>query len=573
MMKVKKIIKNDNQYPTEWKGGILSGGKLKIKENYCIVQYYVGKYVPECKNFGWAINPKATNFSGEMFLSKEKALEEANKFLRNKLLQQNKIKNMWRQIDDDRIEVQTNSVNFIMDLKNHPIIEKQTCHTKKNCKNIHIHTNINGVSTLVGKLLKPSIKGVIEYIDGNTLNLCESNIRQFGAVEIADCVKEKLNDPAYDFKMDHYKNTKNIGHPILLPKNIWILGKPAGTIFEKNGCWYARIVNSDKYASKTFRIENENKNSQYEEASSWLYNTSYLFGLTKNLIRILDNNHIEVQITKNQITKTNIELIPIIQQISICSTKSGNENSKFYAMAMIGRKCVKFHNLITLNKMTDHNDGDPLNNTLENLMPCTYSINNSNRHYEDEHMGHKSTDRNNRAYIMILIKIDKKMYPKYFYFTDNDQTDDDLKKIAFKFRQWVLYGIYDPIIKPYITNSDFGMISKHCSRSIKHIQSEIASFDDYFKYFSDRGYELDNMEKKIMYNLYKRQQINQIMKYYQISKNAIDIIYKIRNPDNNIDDNVDDNVDNNIDIDENVIVVKKKSVGKKHIEKKKQVVK
>jgi len=55
---------------------------------------------------------------------------------------------------------------------------------------------------------------------------------------------------------------------------------------------------------------------------------------------------------------------------------------RVYARAVIGGKVVRMHRFLTTaqpGQLVDHRDGDGLNNTRENLRPCTHSQNSANR--------------------------------------------------------------------------------------------------------------------------------------------------------------------------------------------------
>lgn len=202
--------------------------------------------------------------------------------------------------------------------------------------------------------------------------------------------KDKLDNRCKNCVKKQKEKSKNTikEYPIYeLDKNNndWQLGKPTGTILyrtnkETNSSHYeVRIpLGNGKLISKSFSTD---KFDDAElEAKKCLINLSKENKLTRNMIRIIDNNTIEVQLTKEYIMKTDIKNINICQKYSLCSTKSsGNPNSEYYAMIIVNGKCISFHKYITGYKMTDHINRDTLDNRLINLRETTHKLNNNNR--------------------------------------------------------------------------------------------------------------------------------------------------------------------------------------------------
>jgi hypothetical protein len=548
--KVPKDIIEENEdvekvYPTEWDGGFVSGS-VKITENFCrITTQNNGKGVT--KSFYWNKSENNYTTNENIYKSKKEAIKEAEKYKIKSSKEFGKTKNMWRQVDDDSVEIQTDSENtFYVDLKNQELISKYMCHTKKVHSKFHVLTKVDGNVTNVYKLVKPNIK-YIEYIDANPLNLRESNLREAGAAVVCDKIENSEGfDLRYDINVNHNSYLKYVDLPYILPKNTFILGKPAGTVFDEPQYprWTARVTTGSKYASKTFRYTDQNKNDVYNIAKDWQVNASYKLGLTRNLIKILDNKHIEVQITKENSIITDIALIPLIQKISLFTTECGGTirlTKDPYCATSLNNKNIMYYNLITQNDMTDHINGDTLNNTMENLRPCTYSMNNSNRHYADDNqlVGYDTHDQNGSRVILSKIKVDKHVFTKYFYFTGYDHftpTGDkiiiephneklQLQNIAFKYRRFVLYGDFDDILLPYIKHKDFRIVSKHFNRTIDHIKLNIINKQKYFSTFKTYGLEFTELEESLIYNLYYSQQLDHIAYYHTSIDNIAQILY------------------------------------------------
>ncbi|VBB17661.1 HNH endonuclease [Yasminevirus sp. GU-2018] len=520
-VKVRKRDQNAEEYPTDWIGGI-PRGSIQTKPNFYRVVMSIPGQDKISKPFYWdvPVNNKHKVDPDQVGDDQEEALELAKQYRMRESNRFGITRNRWRKIDAETIEVRINDdTSFYTDLKHSDKVEMYPVFAKKAHKKLHVISQDKKRQFPFHTLIKPNIK-LVEYIDGDPLNLREANLREFGAVEIAQKVLLKVEtDDSYDFTLDHYALTKFTELPYVLPKNVWILGKPAGTVFERGNVIHARVMTNEKYGSRTFKFDDTTRDLQYENARKWQYETSYKFGVTKNLIKILDNKHILVQITKDLVIKTNIEMIHLIQQIPICASNSGNPGSKPYAVVSVTMTTIKFHNLITQNKMTDHIDGDTLNNTLENLRSCDYSINNSNRHFEEEKVGYEKLDNNNKKCIFAKIKVEGRVFEKYFYFktTHPDAIHAERERLfmnAYLYRQFVLYGKWDDRLKPYLKHSDFVIISKHFNRLIAHQREAISSKDDYFTGITDQtGVDVPYTVKALMYRIYYKTQIAQLDNY------------------------------------------------------------
>tara|TARA_Y100000782_G_scaffold115628_1_gene162860 strand:- start:6458 stop:8086 length:1629 start_codon:yes stop_codon:yes gene_type:complete len=110
----------------------------------------------------------------------------------------------------------------------------------------------------------------------------------------------------------------------------WHLGKSNGSLKKNVNSYLARYT--DK-VSKTFKFSDfKSTEDTKKEAEKWLYDTSLKDNKVVNLIRYIDEDTIEVQLTKDKIMKTDAKFIPIIQDYKLSvKEKKYNGTSKFYA--------------------------------------------------------------------------------------------------------------------------------------------------------------------------------------------------------------------------------------------------
>jgi hypothetical protein len=179
-------------------------------------------------------------------------------------------------------------------------------------------------------------------------------------------------------------------HPIYkldVKNKDWQVGKPTGSILYRKDPntnterYEVRIpLGNGKLKSKSFSFTNyENSENAKKEAQKWLVNFSKENNLTKNMIKIVDENTINVKLTQDMIMITDMQFLDLCQKHILCSSKSGSENSDYYALFSINNKNILFHKHITGNDMTDHINRKPLDNRLSNLQKTTCKLNNNNR--------------------------------------------------------------------------------------------------------------------------------------------------------------------------------------------------
>jgi hypothetical protein len=411
-------------YPTEWQLGKPRGSISDKKTTYKLV------FSP----------PDGKQEAFFFAFSKYKNKQEAYKAAEQKRFELSNsaglTRNRIRYLDKDTIEVElTQDKTFKTDAKFIDKVETYPMNVK--CKSDKIKEryyvmcqdkkNVFQFTDLICNYK------IVEYINGDTLDVRESNIKEFGELK-KELIKntDNISNQYEYFKYEHSK----------LPKNIWLLGKPSGTIFQRTGeeIWTVRIIDEEnKQHTSTFKFDNSKENA-YEVARKWQIETSYKLGLTKNLIKVISDDIIEVQLTKNMIMKTDFTNIDLIQKYYICSSKGSNENAKYYAMISIDGKEVGFHNHITKFKMVDHIDRDTMNNTINNLREATHKVNNNNRNQSINSTDHgligvEYKVKNNKEYYRARIKQNNKEYAKEFHISKYGK--ETAKKLAIAYREYL----------------------------------------------------------------------------------------------------------------------------------------
>lgn len=426
-------------YPTQWQLGKPRGS---IKE-------HANKKTGKITSYSVTISPPNANgqqvprfFSVTIYGSSANAKKAAEDWRQTTSDQLGLTRNQIRYLDENTIEVQLTqnktmktNAKYIDDVQKYPInVKTKKCKTDST-KDRHyaMCQNIKEVFPFADLICKYKI---IEYINGDTLDLREDNLKEFGSVK-TDTIKVgkeivQLSEDDVNIQYDCFG--KDI---VLLPHNIWILGTPAGTVFKRSkedDIYTARVTDYEgKQYAKTFNINKYSSNEDAKkEAEKWQYETSYKLGLTKNLIRIINDTTIEVKLTKDEIMKTDKIFIPLIQEIPLFLVTSGNGMK--YAGVSINNTVRRFHGLITDFDMVDHMNGDTLDNRLINLRITDSSLNNSNRHNVVKGVKEVDTNFFGKAY-KSSIKIDGKEYSKYIPVDNYDE--DEAKKIATNMRKAV----------------------------------------------------------------------------------------------------------------------------------------
>jgi len=269
--------------------------------------------------------------------------------------------------------------------------------------------------------------------------------------------------------------------------------------------------------SQTLNIKNYNSKEELNNAVKKLaIELSYKAGKTKNLIKIIDDNTIEVTLTQGEVMRIDKVFIPLIENITICTSMSGNGIK--YALVSNSNINKLLHGLITGFDMVDHIDGITLNNTLKNLRYCNTSMNNSNRHTvnnKHDNRGIKLEDSPSGPSWVARIKINEKTYSKYYKISKYG--NDDAKKLAVEFRKKA------ENVTKYISN-----LTKDDNKQLLIIEEiklentmsyiRLNTIFDKNKYLS--GIILDEKDRTNMHLYY----LNEQMKYYQWCKEEYDRI-------------------------------------------------
>ena len=430
------------EYPTEWKDGKIRGS-INNKGTTYLVRYNDPNGKTQSKYFSFEKNE-----------NKENAYDQALKWLTNENKIHNIAQNNIRYLNKDTIEVQIDSentfttdskfVDLVKEYKIHLKIKKQK--TTDNRKYVFCQSKKQAF-TFVSKICNYKF---VKYIDGNTLNLKLDNITESGAIKNENNVQ--------------VNNIKNINNKLLpnvltfdpmLPLNKWILGKPTGTIFKRNNndnILTVRVTdNNNKNHEKTINsYDYESEEDARKFGLNWIYESSCKLGMTKNLIRIIDDEYIEVRLTKNSIMITDIILLPLIQQLFLYSSKSNtNTTKKYYPFTQINNKCVPYYKLIMGGIMVDHLNNNPLDNRFINLIWTNYSENNRNKITNTEFSNIRLLKKEVYGKYMyeIRLKVRGFQFTKFFSFKkDNKQDAQIAKKNALIFKK----NIYE-----ISTTSDF----------------------------------------------------------------------------------------------------------------------
>lgn len=231
------------------------------------------------------------------------------------------VKNRIRYLDKDIIEVElAHNKSFVTDAKFLPLVEKYHMGLKLMSGDIFsVVYSHKKTQKSFSKLITENKITCISYRDGNHMNLKLGNLCQYGEIIVKETGDKEINHD-----LDHYDLLEYFakGEICRLPRGVWILGKPAGSVFKRTGVddiYYARINDiNNRQCSKTFNIKNYSSDEEARiDAVRWQYNASYKMGVTKNLIKIINNEFIEVMLTKDKTMTTDIVFLPLIQKIPV----------------------------------------------------------------------------------------------------------------------------------------------------------------------------------------------------------------------------------------------------------------
>lgn len=218
----------------------------------------------------------------------------------------------------------------------------------------------------------------------------------------------------------------------------WQAGKYAGHVGRQqytNGNLYLRAVihmKSGETLLKNFTYELDNENHARKEAEEWLWKKSLENGMLKNRIRVIDENMIEVELSKGQIMKTDMKFAETCQKYFIGIADKDDHKKGFYATIFFENGRERFHRYITGFQMVDHINRDPLDNRLCNLREATFKINGTNTSmHSNNTSGYTGVRFDGKRWIACL-ECDGKKYSKAF--NVNTYGEEEAKRLAIEHR-------------------------------------------------------------------------------------------------------------------------------------------
>lgn len=479
MIKIKIIIMQVVQYPSDWMLGKPRGSIIESPNGYIIK---------------FTINGKQTvkSFSFKYGIDFDEIKEEMLKWRQTKSDELGLTRNRIRYIDKDTIEVELTQDKFmktdatlIDKVQLYPLQTKVKktkdgevyyvyYQDKKRCESFtNLITNYK----------------TVDYINGDTLDLRLCNLKEKGSVAKIIDVDNSLIDNQYNyFNMDFDQ----------LPKNIWLLGKPHGTIFKRSGqnIWTVVVSDDNTKHTKTFNIESyDSEILVYNAAKKWQITTSYKLDLTKNLIKIIDDNTIEVKLTQNQITTLDKCMIPLVQSIPLFTALSGNKIIS--CSTVLNSKNIQLHNLIMESDIVNHINHNTLDNRFLNLRFYDHSLNSDEEINNDTTGVAHITDRFGEAY-RARIKLHGSEITKSFYIKKNGK--EIAKKMAIDFRRKALEINQD--------NDNVILSTYDDDRLFKYLVDRISEIIDLYvdKISLDKDSYLSviNIDKKYKEDIYKK---------------------------------------------------------------------
>lgn len=433
------------KYPSEWFGGTPKGYIRESRTSLMLC-------MPSITRKGKA---DTQSYSFSNFSSKEECWKFVEQERIKKSHESGLTKNEIRFLDKNTIEVKlTQGKTFITDAENLDIVNVFSLHARSKKEK-------NGIIRwyVIAQAGKPQFPftdlicdyEIVEYVNGNTLDLREINLKEFGLGYKVNDDNKEIKDP--DTIEDNYKYYLMALDE--LPHNEWILGNLIyGTVFFRKGDEGKKLTMrvkdvDDKILQKTFKVDDyESVNEAKIEARKYMINVSHFYETVKNKIRIIDDKIIQVMIDENNIMITDHIFLPLFipspdtfkTDLTISCTYSGG-NEKMYAAVHCNfldgnKKLMTFHKFIMGASFIDHINGNPLDNRLENLRFTNPSHNNTNRVIlvgKNTATGISYNKKSN--YYQASIKDNGVMFFKLFTIREYG---NNAEKIATKFRKNIL---------------------------------------------------------------------------------------------------------------------------------------
>jgi hypothetical protein len=223
----------------------------------------------------------------------------------------------------------------------------------------------------------------VKFRNNNPLDIRRENIVPTYLYKLQEAEEASLAYSGQYKYMEAYEH----GEYHKLPRDKWCLGKPGGcvTINKRQGacCLLIKKGNMMYSHSLTFR-DNESKKRAEKVLRREQIEQSYKMGLTRNMVRLVDDVTIEVQIGDDKIMKTDLGCLKLVHDTSI-------HYAQGYAHCHVDGITQGFHQLVfgkvANGKMIDHIDRDPLNNNRSNLREASRMMNNRNAGAKSNSMG------------------------------------------------------------------------------------------------------------------------------------------------------------------------------------------
>jgi ABC-type uncharacterized transport system auxiliary subunit len=394
----RKQERGEMKYPTAWTGGYPAGSVKDTKTAY-VARIRDGKGESSS-----SFNKKKYGEEQAKVLAREWQKTESDK----RQLTSNRI----RYVDEGTVEIEIGKGKvLIADAKNLKLLQsrKLICVPyNRSGKYIAVYwISMKARSYAVIKnLIYP---GRIKYKNKNPLDLRESNIYRLPAKNDIDSLasEEENIDKQYEWYCLYRQ-----GQYDKLPRNTWCLGKPAGSLKVENRNVQVALLYGGRSHYKRIKYGSEDELTDAKKrALRWQVETSYKLGMTRNLIRIVDDDTIEVKISKGKIMKTDYNLLAFVQKTTVFSVSTG------YAACRVNGERLQFHNYVAVGQRSyvDHIDRDRLNNKKSNLRVVNAGENMRNRGAKTNTMGIVKYEPG--SYIATIthdgVRKSKTFYPSY----------------------------------------------------------------------------------------------------------------------------------------------------------------
>lgn len=481
------------QYPSEWFGGKRMGSVIKYnKRNKDDVSEFVG----------WLAISKDDNDKEErkpfMFYhfnnDEELTKNEADKYVKYRSDKYGKTKNQMRYIDKNTIEVNVGEQKYMKtDAKHISIIEEYFLHVNHKSSTDAKEYIIYQSKAVHGQFAK-LISGFkyTTYLNNDVYDCRLENLKEYGTIVI-----NKNNYKDHNFELDQYE-LLSIENYDELPKNKWILGKPCGTTYKiDNKQYYVRVDDNDKKShTKTINISDYGSEHEAEQFAIKLkYNISYKTNRTKNLVKIIDNNIIEIKLSNDKIFTTNIFLLPFVQQAEWIDYL---DHKIYHCGTCIDGKYKRFETFLNLPPIV-HNDGNLMNKQLDNIF--FYKLPKQNECFIDM--------KNSISINIPMLKI-KRTYSKLAY------TQQDINNYIEYIINFIDHNKLSKFeIYSCANNDDYVLCKQFLNSIIDFIYTNI-NFD-YIKFIPIMN---DNYQKKRMFEGY----VQHFMMRIQVAKEKINLI-------------------------------------------------